>query len=93
MQTLLDIVKVPYTTMPGMVRNLDEVFNRSPNEDILRAKKEEIKRNIKKLKLKVDGRDIEEDYDLDDNDRLVRDLQKSKAFDRKAQEHAQPERH
>ena len=42
----------------------------------------------KKLKLKVDGEEIEEEIDLADEDRLKRELQKARAFDRRAPEYA-----
>lgn len=43
----------------------------------------------KKLKLKVDGQDVEEELDFADDEGLRRHLQKSKAFDKRAQEYAQ----
>lgn len=43
----------------------------------------------KKLKLKVDGQEIEEELDFNDEDGLKRHLQKSKAFDKRAKEHAE----
>jgi len=42
----------------------------------------------KKLKLKVDGQEIEEEVDLGDDEYLKRELQKSKAFDKRVKEHA-----
>lgn len=42
----------------------------------------------KKLKLKVDGQEIEEEVDLADEEYLKRELQKSKAFDKRAKEFA-----
>lgn len=42
----------------------------------------------KKLKLKVDGREIEEEIDLSDDAYLTKELQKSKAFDKRMQEFA-----
>lgn len=42
----------------------------------------------KKLKLKVDGRELEEEIDLNDDAYLTRELQKSKAFDKRMQEFA-----
>lgn len=40
----------------------------------------------KKLKLKVDGEEIEEEIDFNDDERLKRALQKEKAFDKRSQE-------
>ena len=42
----------------------------------------------KKLKLKVDGQDIEEELDFNDEDALKRHLQKSKSFDKRSKEFA-----
>ncbi len=42
----------------------------------------------KKLKLKVDGQEFEEEVDLNDEAYLVKELQKSKAFDKRMQEYA-----
>ncbi len=42
----------------------------------------------KKFKLKVDGEEIEEEIDLADEDRLKRELQKAKAFDKRSPEFA-----
>lgn len=53
------------------------------------ATEQAIKDFKKKLKLKVDGEEIEEEIDFEDDEALTRHLQKSKAFDKKAQETAQ----
>lgn len=42
----------------------------------------------KKLKLKVDGQEIEEEIDLGDEDFLKREFQKAKAFDKRSKEYA-----
>lgn len=42
----------------------------------------------KKLKLKVDGKELEEEFDLGDEAFLTREFQKSKAFDKRMQEFA-----
>lgn len=42
----------------------------------------------RKLKLKVDGKEIEEEVDLSDDAYLTKELQKSKAFDKRMQEFA-----
>ncbi len=51
--------------------------------DITKDKALSLKR---KLKLKVDGKDFEEEVDLGDDAYLIRELQKSKAFDKRMQE-------
>ena len=55
-------------------------------------KTKELEKRIKKLKLKVDGQEIDEDFDLDDEERLVRELQMSKMGQKRAQEKAQLEK-
>lgn len=50
--------------------------------------KQEAKALKKKLKLKVDGQEIEEEVSWDDEEGLKKHLQKSKAFDKRAKEHA-----
>lgn len=50
---------------------------------------EEIRELKKKLKLKVNGEEIEEEIDFNDDEDLTRRLQKAKAFDRKAQEYSE----
>ncbi len=50
--------------------------------------KQEAKELKKKLKLKVDGKEIEEELDFNDDEGLKRHLQKSKAFDKRSQEFA-----
>lgn len=42
----------------------------------------------RKLKLKVDGQEFEEEVDLGDENYLIKELQKSKAFDKRMQEFA-----
>jgi hypothetical protein len=49
----------------------------------------EKKRNIKKLKLKIDGKDIEEDFDMDDEASLIKHLQMSKVSQKRMAESAQ----
>lgn len=61
-------------------------------EDNKKSKAEkELEKRIKKLKLKVDGREIEEEIDLDDEERLVRELQMAKMGQKRAQEKAELE--
>ena len=65
----------------------DEATDEETSED-KEALEEEIKELKKKLKLKVDGQEIEEEIDWNNEEDLVKKLQKSKAFDKKAQETA-----
>jgi hypothetical protein len=55
-------------------------------------KAKENEKRLKKLKLKVDGKEIEEEIDLDDEDRLIRELQMSKMGQKRAQQHADLEK-
>lgn len=50
------------------------------------AVEEEIKELKKKLKLKIDGEEVEEEVDFNDEESLKRHLQKAKAFDKRSQE-------
>ena len=52
------------------------------------SKKEAIQLK-KKLKIKVDGQEMEEELSWDDEDGLKKHVQKSKAFDKRAKEHAE----
>lgn len=52
-------------------------------------KQEEIKRNIKKLKLKVDGEEFDEEIDLDNEQELIKRLQLAKVSQKRMQESAQ----
>lgn len=57
------------------------------NEATPEQKQEQTIQNLKKkLKLKVDGEEIEEEIDLANEEELVRRLQKAKAFDKRAGE-------
>jgi len=56
------------------------------------ATKAEKKRNLKKLKLNVYGKDVEEEIDLDDDEYLRTELQKAKAFQKKSQDYSELER-
>jgi hypothetical protein len=67
-----------------------EVVAKPSKKDIKKA--QEVEKRIKKLKLKVDGQEIEEDFDLDDEDRLVKELQMSKMGQKRAQQHADLEK-
>lgn len=53
------------------------------------AKEEEIRELKKKLKLKVNGKELEKEIDFNDEENLVKELQKAAAFDSKAEETAQ----
>lgn len=67
----------------------EEVLEATGESEGEEAIEEEIKELKKKLKLKVDGQEIEEELDWNDEESLVREMQKAKAFDKKAQESAQ----
>jgi len=51
--------------------------------DITKAQAQELK---KKLKLKIDGQEFEEEIDFNDDENLKKHLQKSKAFDKRLKE-------
>ena len=55
-------------------------------------KVEEVQKRIKKLKLKDDGKDIEESLDMDNDEELIRHLQMSKMGQKRAQEKADLEK-
>jgi hypothetical protein len=57
-------------------------------KDDKKGKKEEKakEKRLKKLKLKVDGKEIEEELDLDDDEALIRQLQMAKMGSKRAQE-------
>lgn len=55
-------------------------------EDAGKITQEEARALKKKLKLKVDGKEFEEELDFNDDEALKRHLQKSKAFDSRIQE-------
>jgi hypothetical protein len=54
-----------------------------------KAEIKELKDLKKKLKLKVNGKDVEEEIDFNDDEGLTKRMQKARAFDEKAQELAQ----
>lgn len=51
-------------------------------------KAKEAEKRLKKLKLKVDGKEIEEEFDLDDEERLVKELQMARMGQKRAQQHS-----
>lgn len=57
-----------------------------------KAEKKEAKRNLKKLKLKVDGKEIEEEIDLDNEEYLTKQIQLAKAAQKRMSEYAQLEK-
>lgn len=69
---------------------VDPKTAKSSKKDVKQAA--EVEKRIKKLKLKVDGKEIDEDFDLDDEDRLIRELQMSKMGQKRAQEKADLEK-
>jgi len=64
----------------------EEEENSEESDSEKKDLEEEIKSLKKKLKLKVDGVEIEEEIDFDDDERLIKALQKEKAFDSRSQE-------
>ncbi len=50
---------------------------------------QEQKQLVKKLKLKIDGQEVEEEIDFNDEEKLKAHLQKAKAFDKRAGEFSQ----
>lgn len=69
----------------------EETEQKSAKKSNKKAEKE-LERRIKKLKLKVDGKEIEEELDLDDDERLIRELQMAKMGQKRAQEKADLEK-
>ena len=67
-----------------------EVAAKPTKATVQKAKENE--KRLKKLKLKVDGKEFEEEFDLDDEDRLIRELQMSKMGQKRAQQHADLEK-
>lgn len=57
-----------------------------------KTEKQEIKKNLRKLKLKVDGREFEEEIDLDDNDNLTKQFQLAKVAQKRMSESSQLEK-
>lgn len=58
------------------------------NSALKPAQKVEVKKALKKLKLKVDGREQEVEFDPNDDEFLTRELQKSRAFEKRAQDYS-----
>lgn len=54
--------------------------------------KEEAKKVLRKFKLKVDGKDIEEEIDMDDNDYITKQLQLAKVSQKRMGEYSQLEK-
>lgn len=62
------------------------------NPKLTKTQKQEIKKNLKKLKLKVDGREFEEEIDLNDTDYITKQLQLAKAAQKRMGEYSQLEK-
>ena len=77
-----DIQDVLSDVLDGDSENNEQMAD---SEEGIEEKIQELK---KKLKLKVDGEEFEEELDFNDEDRLKRALQKEKAFDKRSQEWA-----
>ena len=56
------------------------------------AAKKEVERQMRKLKLKIDGKEVEEEFDPNDEEYLVRNLQLAKASQKRMQEKAELEK-
>ena len=80
------IVEAPVVDAPveEFSDDLHEGIEEVPVED----KKEALQALKKKLKLKVDGQEFEEEYDPNDEEYMRRELQKAKAFDKRSKEYA-----
>lgn len=76
----LDLQEAVSDVLDGEVESSE---NASPAE---KEVEEAIREYKKKLKLKVDGQEYEEEIDFNDDERLKRALQKEKAFDKRVQE-------
>jgi hypothetical protein len=79
----------PEETLEAAPQEGEEVVAEAASEEAGEAKKEEaaaVADLKRKFKLKVGGKEIEEELDLNDNDSITRYLQKAKAFDQKAEE-------
>lgn len=68
----------------------NELSDESQASSPVEAKKvAEVQKNIKKLKLKIDGKDVEEEIDLNNDQELAKHLQLSKAAQKRMQEAAE----
>lgn len=62
------------------------------SEPIPQATQKEIKKELKKLKLKVDGREEDVEFDPSDDEFLTKELQKARAFGKRSQEYSDLEK-
>lgn len=69
---------------PGEAGAADQIAAAEQSGNISPVEAKELR---KKLKLKVDGKEIEEEIDFNDDEALTRHLQKSKAFDTRTKEY------
>lgn len=72
----------------------EEKLAKPADKDAKSTKKaeKELEKRIKKLKLKVDGKEIEESLDFDNDEELIRNLQLAKMGQKRAQEKADLEK-
>lgn len=69
---------------------VDDKASKLTKKDVKKAA--EVEKRYKKLKLKVDGKEVEENLDLDNDEELIRHLQMSKMGQKRAQEKADLEK-
>ena len=81
----------PVESSQAPVENAPE-GNEQVNKDSQPAQEAPKPRNVKKLKLKVDGQEYEEEVDLDDEEGLKRHLQMSKAAQKRMSEAAKKQK-
>lgn len=63
------------------------------SEEVVAPKaKEAVKKNLRKLKLKVDGKEFEEEIDLDNDEYLTKQIQLAKASQKRMQEYSDLEK-
>jgi len=91
-----NIQEIEEPTLDSEVQDLVSEIEKKPEEEVFEEESEEaesaeekaIQELKKKLMLKVDGEEIEEELDWNDDESLKRHIQKSKAFDKRAKEYA-----
>lgn len=64
---------------PEDINLLDDSPKEKPKVEEKEEKKEEVQKLLKKFKLKVDGQEIEEEFDLNNEEALIKELQLAKA--------------
>lgn len=82
----------PATAADPSLETSEESEEGDPTQQAAPATPVEKKKNLKKLKLKVDGKEYDEEVNLDDDDYLTRQFQMAKMGSKRAQEYAQLEK-